>query len=86
MPTISSFYGIIIQMYWREHNPPHFHVKYAEYRAEVNIRTLKLLGGSLPPRAKKMTLEWARLHRAELLADWNLCQSELPPRQIAPLE
>lgn len=86
MPTISSFYGIIIQMYWREHNPPHFHVKYAESRAEVDIRKLKIMGGSLPPRASRMVLGWAKQHQKELLADWELCQAEQPPQKIAPLE
>ena len=40
MPTISSFYGIVIQMFWRDHAPPHFHALYAEYEAQIDIRTL----------------------------------------------
>ena len=51
MPTISIFYGIVIQMFWDEHAPPHFHTSYAEYKATVNIRELCISEGSLPRRA-----------------------------------
>lgn len=27
MPEISRFYGIIIAMFWDDHNPPHFHAR-----------------------------------------------------------
>ena len=52
MPTISMFYGILIQMYWDEHAPPHFHAIYGEFKATVNIRDLNLGEGDLPRRAK----------------------------------
>lgn len=48
MPTISSFYGIVILMYWNEHNPPHFHVKYGDYNAVMLIRDFSLAEGALP--------------------------------------
>ena len=48
MPTISQFFGIAIQMFWREHAPPHFHVLYAEYEAQIDIRTLEVIVGHLP--------------------------------------
>ncbi len=51
MPRISEFYGIIIEMYWSDHNPPHFHAKYGEHRAEIDIRTLNVLRGRLPTKA-----------------------------------
>lgn len=51
MPTISQFFGIVIQMFWREHAPPHFHALYAEHKALIDIRTLEVVGGSLPRRA-----------------------------------
>ncbi len=41
MPTISLFYGILIQMFWGDHAPPHFHALYAEYETIIDIRTLK---------------------------------------------
>lgn len=86
MPTISSFYGVIIRMYWADHAPPHFHARYAGNEIVVDIRTLGAIRGSLPPRALALTLEWAALHREELLEDWRLCAENQPPKKIRPLE
>ena len=86
MPTISVFYGILIQMFWRDHAPPHFHALYAEYEAQIDIRTLEIIEGSLPNRALALVLEWAARHRAALMEDWNLCEAKQPPRKIQPLE
>ena len=62
MPEISRFYGIIIKMYFAEHNPPHFHAEYQDYKAEYAIITLDLIAGKLPPRAHALVLEWAAKH------------------------
>jgi hypothetical protein len=86
MPKISVFYGIVIQMFWREHPPPHFHALYGEYEALIDIRELRVLRGSLPRRAMALVLEWAAEHRDELMEDWNLCVQLRTPRQIAPLK
>jgi hypothetical protein len=40
MPTISTFYGILIKMYWDDHAPPHFHAEYAGAEAVIAIQTL----------------------------------------------
>ena len=86
MPTISLFFGIVIQMFWDEHAPPHFHALYGEYEALVDIRTMEVLRGSLPRRAMALVLEWANEHRTELIEDWELCTQKQLPRKIAPLE
>jgi len=86
MPTISTFYGLLIQMFFRDHAPPHFHVKYGEYKAVIDIQALSVLEGRLPRRALNLALDWAELHRDELLDDWNLCQEMQQPKPIAPLE
>ena len=65
---------------------PHFHASYAGKNAVVAIESLALLAGELPPRALGMCLEWAALHRAELLEDWDLLRSSRPARPIAPLQ
>ena len=85
MPTISVFYGILIQMFWREHAPPHFHALYAEHEALIDIRTLTVMRGSLPRRALTLVQEWATLHQDELMEDWTLCQTNHTPRRISPL-
>ncbi|MEI6214233.1 MAG: DUF4160 domain-containing protein [Desulfuromonadales bacterium] len=86
MPTISTFYGIIIQMFWTDHAPPHFHALYAEYEAQVNIQTLEIINGELPSRARILVLEWASEHRAELMEDWELCTLMQSPKKISPLK
>lgn len=86
MPTISIFYGIVVTMYWDDHGPPHFHVRYAEHQATIDIRRLCILEGSLPRRALGLTLDWAELHQAELQADWDLCAAKQQPKPIAPLQ
>ncbi|GMV90254.1 MAG: DUF4160 domain-containing protein [Candidatus Hydrogenedentes bacterium] len=85
MPEISRFYGIVIRMYFNEHNPPHFHAYYGDDEALIEIRSLAVLAGSLPPRAMGLVSEWATLHRQELLADWDLGQKFMPFEKIPPL-
>jgi len=86
MPTISQFFGIVIQMFWREHAPPHFHALYGEHEVQIDIRTLEVIVGYLPKRALNLTIEWAIEHRVELMEDWNLYQAKQQPRKIQPLE
>lgn len=71
MPEISRFLGIIILMYFDEHNPPHFHIKYNEYKAVMEIKTLNILAGYLPVKVRGLVEEWAEIHQEELLAMWN---------------
>lgn len=85
MPTISVFYGIVVQMFWEDHAPPHFHVLYAEHEAVFDLRDLRILRGSIPRRARSLVLEWATEHRDELWEDWELCSSMKPPKRIPPL-
>lgn len=86
MPEISRFFGIIIAMYYNEHNPPHFHAKYGDFEAVLNINTLQLMEGSLPKRAKALILEWADEHRIELLEDWELARQKEELKRIEPLK
>jgi len=85
MPRVSSFYGIVIAMYYKEHGPPHFHVRYAECDASIAIETSEVLAGSLPRRALKLVREWASLHRGELAANWERARAEEPLEEIEPL-
>ena len=85
MPTISRFYGVAIQMFWTDHAPPHFHALYAEHEASFDIRTLAVIRGALPRRARALILEWAVLHQADLLEDWYLCAMKQMPKMIPPL-
>jgi DUF1365 family protein len=71
MPEIARFLGIIIAMYHDEHNPPHFHVRYNEFRALMRIDNLNILSGSLPAKVRGLVEEWAELHQDELMRMWE---------------
>jgi len=86
VPEISRFFGIIIFMYFDEHNPPHFHAKYGEERAVISINELKVMEGRLSRRALSLVLEWANEHRDELIKNWNNLQTTGEYSKIAPLE
>lgn len=67
MPEISRFLGIVIYMFFREYNPPHFHVEYNEFKASVNIESLGVVDGKLPPKVLSLVVEWAGMHQPELM-------------------
>lgn len=85
MPTISEFFGIVIAMYFKEHNPPHFHMRYQGSKASINIRTGEVLDGKVPPQALRLVNEWPELYQNELLEDWDMAQRRVPPSPIPPL-
>jgi hypothetical protein len=85
MPEICRFLGISIIMYFNDHNPPHYHVKYNEYRAILEIGTSRIMDGELPPRVLGLVVEWAGLHRTELIEDWELIRSTGEYKAIEPL-
>jgi hypothetical protein len=85
MPTISRFYGIAIQMFFKQHGLPHFHARYEGQSATFAIETLAMLQGELPPRAERLVREWAELHRDALMANWERARAGEPLAQIEPL-
>jgi hypothetical protein len=85
VPRISAFYGIVITMYYRDHEPPHFHAVYGEHQTQIVIATLEPLVGEFPARALRLVREWAELHRAELQANWEKARARQPLDTIAPL-
>ena len=86
MPELSRFFGIIIRMFFNDHQPAHFHATYQEHEAIIAIESLDVLRGDLPRRALALVLEWAVLHREELRRDWQLAQSGQVPDPIPPLD
>jgi len=85
MPEISRFFGIVIKMFWDDHNPPHFHAFYAGEMALIDINTLSLFAGRLSPRALGLVIEWATVHQQELLQDWHRAQRQESIERIEPL-
>lgn len=85
MPTISVFYGIVIRMYFNDHAPPHFHARYGEFEATIEIEDLAILEGQLPARALELVKTWAAAHQVDLAADWEHCRAKRMPARIDPL-
>jgi hypothetical protein len=81
-----DFFGLIVRMYYNDHDPAHFHVAYGEFEALIEVETLAIYRGELSRRALALALEWAALHRDELRQDWHLAKSGQVPQAIAPLE
>jgi hypothetical protein len=85
MPEISRFLGIVISIYYNEHNPPHFHAEYGEFQITVEIES-GIVNGKFPRRALNAVLEWYVLHKEELMQDWELSLKGKPLNKIKPLE
>ena len=85
MPELCRFYGIIIRMYYADHNPAHFHAYYGDHGALVSIETFALLSGRLPARAQGLVAEWAALRQQELRVAWMRAQNAEETGKIEPL-
>jgi hypothetical protein len=85
MPSVSRFFGIVIYFYFKDHNPPHFHAVYAEFKAEISINYLTVEEGYLPPRVLGLVIEWAQSHKEELLENWEITKTGGEFKQIPPL-
>ena len=85
MPEISRFYGIVIKMFFNDHNPPHFHALYGEHEILIDINTFAVFAGHLPPRALGLVVEWTTLHQDELLNNWERAQVQESLSKIEPL-
>jgi len=86
MPEISRFFGIIITMYYNDHAPPHFHIRYGQQKALIAIESQAVIQGSLSNRALNLVTEWALMHQAELMENWNLARQNQILNTIEPLE
>jgi hypothetical protein len=82
LPIISYFFGIVIKMYFDDHNPPHFHAEYQGREALFLIADGTVLEGDLPNKAIKIISKWALIHYEELMSDWKLAQAHQPLEKI----
>ncbi|MGC2525666.1 MAG: DUF4160 domain-containing protein [Stellaceae bacterium] len=86
MPTVSSFFGITIRIYYNDHPPPHFHVYQQTDEAKIGIEGLRVLDGYLPPRVLRLVRGWAKVHQVDLRENWSLAERHQALKNIAPLE
>ncbi len=85
MPRISAFFGIIIWMYYNDHQPPHFHAEYGGEEVLILIGSGDVYEGRISRRALRLVQEWEELHRTDLFANWELARQQQPLTPIAPL-
>lgn len=86
MPILSTFLGLVVKVFHNDHNPPHIHIEYAEFKAQIEITSGRALSGKLPPRSARAINEWRKLHLQELLQAWKDAQAGKMPKKIEPLE
>lgn len=82
MPTISMFFGCVVQMYWRDHPPPHIHVLYQGFEALFAIETGEVIAGEIPPAVARLIRDWIERRRPELLANWENGRLRLPFNRV----
>ena len=85
MPEISRFLGIVIYIFYDEHNPPHFHAEYGKYKISVEIRN-GIVKGHFPKKQLRVVLDWHDVHKKELMEDWQLAINDQPLKKIKPFE
>ena len=73
-------------MFYNDHEPPHFHAVYGEYRALIGVEPVRLLAGMLPRRAMSLVLEWTGLHQTDLQQNWERAREHRALHQIEPLD
>ena len=86
MPEISRFFGIIIRMFFDDHNPPHFHAEYRGKKAVFDLRGNILKGDLRSKVAVSLVRDWIDLHSHELESDWKLAKQGKPLKKIEPLQ
>ena len=86
MPVISTFFGIIIRMFFDDHAPPHLHAEYQGEQATFDFSGNLVAGNIRSATARRLIREWCNLHEAELKANWNRAKKLQPLSQIPPLE
>ncbi len=88
MPAISTFFGLVVYMYFldnKQHKLPHIHVKYQESEVVVSIPDGEVLDGNIPGGKMKLLNAWIEIHKEELINDWELTVSGQHPNKIDPL-
>lgn len=85
MPIISSFYGIKIFINYNDHNEPHFHAQYGEYKCMISIEKVELIKGNMPSKQLKIILGWASLHQEQLKENWYLATIGESLYEVEPL-
>jgi len=86
MPIISKFFGVVIRMFYDEHNPPHIHVEYQNKKAIFDFSGNVLRGDLESRTATRLAREWIDIHISDLQEDWELAKFGKEIKSITPLK
>lgn len=86
MAFVSTFFGVLIRMFYREHNPPHFHAEYQGMEGEFDFEGTMLKGNIKSQTAKQLIRQWAQLHKPELEINWSNIEKKQNINKIEPLD
>lgn len=86
MPIISTFFGIIIRIYFRDHNPPHLHAEHQDREALFDITTGEIIAGQLPRTQRAQITRWIRANQAALADSWHRAYNDQPTFRIRGLD
>ncbi len=86
MPVVATFFGIVIRMYYREHEPRHFHAEYQAQYGKFDFDGVQLVGNITSRNALQLIRRWAALNRVALDANWSKIKASEPLNRIPPLE
>lgn len=86
VPEICRFFGIIIRMFFDDHEPSHIHVEYQGNKAVFDLKG-NIPRGDLKSRtATRLVREWIDLRAGELQENWELARDGKELRRISPLD
>ncbi len=86
MPIISTFFGIVIRMFYKEHEPAHFHAEYQGQQGKFDLHGEVIVGNIRSKTALRLIKDWTSAHHDELLANWENMKAGRPMERIAPLD
>jgi hypothetical protein len=80
------FFGIVIRMFYREHEPAHFHAEYQGQQGKFDLEGEMMAGNIYSKTALRLIREWASSHQDDLEANWDRMKAGKPLERIEPLE
>jgi hypothetical protein len=86
MPIISLFFGIVVRMFYQDHDPPHFHAEFRGCQAKISFDGTCIAGNLESATALRLVREWATAHQSELDENWRRARAGQAVSRIAPLE
>ena len=86
MPVIALFFGIVIRMHYKEHEPRHFHAEYQAQQGKFDFDGNQTVGNITSKNALALIRQWAKLHRPALDANWANIKAGKPLDRIPPLD